>query len=261
MTAFAADWLALREPADRAARDPVLLARLADWVADRGRLSVLDLGCGTGATLRAVAPLLAVPQSWLLVDQDPDLLARCPEALAAATAATARVDLVAELELLPWDAVDLVTASALLDLVSADWLQRLVALAQDKAIYMALSVDGRIELAPTVADDAHILELVARHHRRDKSFGPALGHAAAAALRDLLHAAGRTAELRCADWILGPEQAALQAALLDGYAAAAAEQAPHLAEQIGQWRAARAALPEQRLRIGHRDLLSLPAVE
>ncbi len=259
MTAFAADWLALREPADRVARDLELLARLADWSADRGRLSVLDLGCGTGASLRAVAPLLAVPQSWLLVDQDPDLLARCPETVGMATAATARFDLAADLDLLPWDAVDLVTASALLDLVSADWLRRLVALARDKAIYMALSVDGRIELTPAVADDAHILELVAAHHRRDKSFGPALGHTAAAALRDVLHAAGRAAELRSADWVLGPERAALQAALLDGYAAAAAEQAPHLAERIRHWRALRAALSEQHLRIGHQDLLSLPA--
>jgi SAM-dependent methyltransferase len=259
LTGFDADWLELRAPADAAARNPALVDRLAAWAAERRRLSILDLGCGTGATLRALAPRLDCEQHWLLVDDDPALLARCPESLGRATVATAQFDLARDLELLPWTAVDLVTCSALLDLVSANWLARMTAFAGQAALYCALTVDGRVALEPSLPDDAPVLALVAAHHRRDKSFGPALGHAAAPAAAEFLRAAGRAVELVPADWELGPERHALQAALLDGYAAAATEEAPAQASRIAAWRRARADAPNPRVRVGHRDLLSLPA--
>ena len=53
MSGFDADWLTLRAPADVAARNPQLLSRLAGWAEAKGRLSILDLGCGTGATQRS----------------------------------------------------------------------------------------------------------------------------------------------------------------------------------------------------------------
>jgi SAM-dependent methyltransferase len=259
VSGFAADWLSLRAPADTAARNRALLAKLSAWAAGRERLSVLDLGCGTGATLRAVAPTLPCRQHWLLVDYDAALLRHCPERLGQAEVATAQFDLARELEMLPWESVDLVTASALLDLVSTDWIGRLAGLARNAAIYCALSVDGRIALDPPVPEDARVLRLIAAHHRRRKSFGPALGYKAPVAAADLLRAAGRTVELAPADWELGPDMAPLQSALLDGYAEAATEQAPEAGKAIDTWRKARAALPAQTIRVGHQDLLSLPA--
>jgi hypothetical protein len=58
MSGFSAEWLALREPVDAASRNPELIA--ADRLATaRARfLSVLDLGSGTGANFRFLAPLL-----------------------------------------------------------------------------------------------------------------------------------------------------------------------------------------------------------
>ncbi|MEY4985020.1 MAG: hypothetical protein RIR62_3286, partial [Pseudomonadota bacterium] len=70
---FSADWLALREPADHAARDARLL-RAAAGVA-RHRAVVVDLGCGTGSTRRAFGDLLA-GATWRMVDGDAALLAR-----------------------------------------------------------------------------------------------------------------------------------------------------------------------------------------
>ena len=58
------------------------------------------------------------------------------------------VDLARDLEAALDGPVDLVTTSALLDLVSDDWLERLAieAAARRLPVYAALSYDGRIEL-------------------------------------------------------------------------------------------------------------------
>ena len=70
------DWLALREPADAAARVPALVDRLRPHLPD-GPLTVRDLGCGTGSMGRWLAPLLAGPhQHWVLHDRDATLLDR-----------------------------------------------------------------------------------------------------------------------------------------------------------------------------------------
>jgi len=69
---FAADWLALREPFDHAARSVVLARRLADRLPRRPKL--VDLGGGTGSLFRFLAPIIGRGQDWVLVDADAALL-------------------------------------------------------------------------------------------------------------------------------------------------------------------------------------------
>ena len=69
---FAADWLALREPFDHAARSVALARRLADRLPERPRL--VDLGGGTGSMFRFLAPIIGRGQDWILVDADDALL-------------------------------------------------------------------------------------------------------------------------------------------------------------------------------------------
>ena len=71
----AAGWLALREPADAAARSTELLEALVALL-PRSGLVIHDLGCGTGAMGRWLAPRLPGPQRWTLHDRDSDLLDR-----------------------------------------------------------------------------------------------------------------------------------------------------------------------------------------
>jgi spermidine synthase len=52
-----------------------LLEVLARWAIPAGRLRVVDLGAGTGANLRRLAPLLGSGQRWTLVELDPALVA------------------------------------------------------------------------------------------------------------------------------------------------------------------------------------------
>lgn len=259
--AFPADWLTLREPYDHAARAAVLAGRLAAWAAGRGTLDIVDLGAGLGSNLRWLAPRLPSAQRWRLVENDPALVERgqqlCPQATYV------RADLVADLELALRGPLDLISASALLDLVSAAWARRLVAVVRARrcAVLLAISYNGRLALQPADPLDGHVTELVNRHQRHDKGFGPALGPTAAAVLSELLAACD--GELRAAPspWRLEPQDAALQSTLVSGWAAAAAAVAPADAARIGAWRQRRLrwiAAHRSAIQVGHDDLLWLP---
>ena len=76
-------WLALREPADIAARSAALTQAIAAVLPDARPLRILDLGSGTGSNIRYLSTRLPEPQDWLAVDRDPDLLAALPSRTAA----------------------------------------------------------------------------------------------------------------------------------------------------------------------------------
>src|SRR5690606_21899156 len=80
MSGFSADWLALREPYDRRARNTDVLDAVVTAFASHVSLNVADIGCGTGSTFRAVAPRLPASQRWRLYDNDLSLLARAASA-------------------------------------------------------------------------------------------------------------------------------------------------------------------------------------
>ena len=56
MTGFSADWLALREPYDIGARNPHVLDAVVASLAGNNQVRIVDLACGTGSTVRALAP-------------------------------------------------------------------------------------------------------------------------------------------------------------------------------------------------------------
>ena len=70
-----ADWLALREPFDAAARSVGLTRAIADALPRDRSLNIVDLGTGRGSNVRYLTGHLPLPQQWLLVDQDAALLA------------------------------------------------------------------------------------------------------------------------------------------------------------------------------------------
>ena len=70
MSAFSPEWLALREGADARARDASLAGTLLATRPPGQPLRVVDLGSGSGANLRYLAPRLGHGQHWLLIDYD-----------------------------------------------------------------------------------------------------------------------------------------------------------------------------------------------
>ncbi len=263
---FDADWLALREPADHAARPDALVATLGAALAGRvtgGALTVTDLGSGTGSNLRYLAPRLPTPQHWRLVDHDDGLLQRA----AAPGPGVALERRVTNLAAGPAAALaggeTLVTAAALLDLVSEAWLARLLegCARQGAAVLFALSYDGRIRWSDPQPLDAELEDAVNRHQRSDKGLGPALGPTAASVCAARLKARGYRVETRASDWRLDAGQAKLGAALIDGWVDAACEVVPHRAAALRAWGESRAralARGEVELVVGHQDVLGLP---
>ena len=269
MSGFSAHWLELREPFDAAARAATLEASLARWAKSRGApLRIVDLGAGTGSNLRHLAPRLPVAQDWLLIEHDPALIAAGEARLPTSREIRARyrrADLVDELEAVLAGPVDLVTCSALLDLVSADWLDRLlrIVLARDLALLAVLTYDGRVDLAPGRPLDGEVITRVNRHQRTDKGFGPALGPEAGTELARALRAAGDQPLSALSDWRVEPGARAFTTALVASWAEAAAAIAPARAEAIDSWRRERlddVATGALACRVGHVDLLRLPRV-
>jgi hypothetical protein len=164
----------------------------------------------------------------------------------------------------------LVAASALLDLVSERWLRALaVKCRQVSAVVLfALSYDGEIRCLPEEPEDPAIRDLVNRHQRNDKGFGPALGPTAAHIAGQCFTDLGYHVEYEASPWILMPDpqggaapgprgERELQRALIDGWAAAAADLAPERRASIEGWRTRRLAhldANRSRLTVGHVDI-------
>jgi SAM-dependent methyltransferase len=276
MSSFSAEWLALREPVDAASRNAKLTARVIDWrcsiktptllTSEGGAgeaerwLSVLDLGSGTGANCRFLAPRLGEQQHWRLVDHDSALLTQ-NEAFIPCPVKRHCLDLASDWELLDFWDVQLVTASALIDLVSAEWLERLARCCREvqAAVFIVLTYDGTLVWEPTLPGDETVCKWVNRHQHTDKGFGPALGPLAAPAFKAMLERLGYQVDLRPSPWRLGPAQAEMQMALLKGWIAAVREIAPNATDWLDKWAIQRRSLIEQgysRLWVGHWDLFA-----
>jgi hypothetical protein len=265
VSGFSAEWLALRERYDRAARNAAVLGEVAGAFARREGIAVVDLACGNGSTLRSIAVRLPPRQSWRLVDNDLGLLAQAArlDAPPLVSVTSRPVDLVRDLELALEGPLDLVTTSALLDLVSPQWLERLVTetAARRLPIYAALTYDGRAAIEPPHRLDGDVLAGFNLHQRTDKGFGPALGPAAAARLVELLGAIGYAVRQGPSDWLLGPDDPAMQETLFASWAELAPLTTSLDGSQIADWLAARRALlahGRSRLRIGHLDVFAWP---
>jgi Methyltransferase domain len=265
MSGFSADWLALREPYDGRARNADILDAVAASLKGRPSIRIVDLACGTGSTLRAIAPHLPANQNWRMVDNDLGLLARAlaTERPAGVTVATVPLDLNRDLEAALDGPIDLVSTSALLDLVSETWLERLATeiAVRSVPLYAALSYDGQIGIEPVDAADAAVIAAVNAHQRTDKGFGPALGPAAASAAIARFESLGYSIARGQSDWVIGYDDRDIQMEIFSGWASAAREVGDmSLADMVGWLTRRRAAVSAGRssLRVGHVDIFVRP---
>jgi SAM-dependent methyltransferase len=263
MSGFSADWLALREPYDLRARNRDVLEAVTSAAGDM--VAVVDLACGTGSTLRAIAPRLPPRQDWRLVDNDLSLLARAAAGRAVPGIAVTRipVDLTRDLEAALDGPINLVTASALLDLVSADWLDRLVTevAARRLPFYAALNYDGRVSFDPADPLDAAVIAAVNQHQETDKGFGPALGPQAAAAASARFQAADYAVVHGRSDWLLLPRDHDIQREMVAGWAGAAREIGAVSLPDAAAWLTRRRdllAAGRSTITVGHVDIFARP---
>ncbi len=269
MSGFSVDWLNLREPADRRARDRNLLKRAIEWLQNDASMDlqprIVDLGAGTGSTLRAFAAA-GDRIRWRLVDQDPVLLDEaCRRHGASSSLETCPMDLV-DVSKIPLNGARLVTASALLDLVSAPFVDalagalRALCSQQPVSLYAALNYDGTTRWTPSHPLDEAVLEAFNRDQCRDKGFGPALGPDASDRTEKSLRKVGFQVSSASSPWVLEGPDAALVRALAQGIATAVEHDSSLESTEIRDWlefRLANASIG--RCVVGHRDLLAIPS--
>lgn len=263
-------WLALREPADAAARSPELARALARELPDDRPLVVHDLGAGSGSQGRWLAPLLPGPQHWVLHDRDTALLrvaAQHPLPPAAdgrrVTLETRPTDL-RELTPTHLAGASVVTASALLDVLTGAEVERLVrcCTAVGCPVLLTLSVVGRVELSPAHPLDVVVGAAFDDHQRRTTGGRTQLGPDAAAHAVDCFRRLGYHVDTGPSPWRLGPGLEALTTQWLRGWVGAACEQRPELTSQAGEAylerRATELAQGRLHVTVHHLDLLARP---
>lgn len=270
MSGFSIDWLDLREAADHRARDKTLLGYAGQILSASSPATVVDLGAGTGSTLRAFAEQedgsVIKEVSWRLLDQDAALLQEVKRRHGKAYELQSfELDLT-DIDEWPLDDAILVTASALFDLVSADFIDALVsaldAQPEPPALYSTLNYDGTTLWAPLHELDETVLAAFNRDQQTDKGFGRALGPEAGAYTRRQLEQAGYQVFTAASPWQLdggGDSDQQLLAALIDGIAAAVSRDPAIDPVALKEWLAFRQAhVATGSCIVGHMDLLAVP---
>jgi hypothetical protein len=228
-----------------------------------------DLACGTGSFGRWLAPLLAGPQRWFLHDMYENVLVAAtsnPPAQASdgstVTVETRTSDVTG---LGPEDLTDaaVITASALLDLLTREELDRLIDVCAETRcpVLLSLSVVGRVELRPAHPLDSCLASAFNAHQRRMTARGRLLGPDAVEAARDGFRRHGARTLIRPTPWRLGAAESRLASEWLAGWIAAACEQSPDLAPEIDSYarrRLGQAQAGELQVTVAHTDLLALP---
>lgn len=262
-------WLDLREEADAAARARPLVGQLRRRLPSGGAVMIHDLACGSGAMGRWLAPLLAGPQRWVLHDRDADLLALAavdvpgPAADGAAVAVETRLSDVTQLGPEELAGAALITASALLDLLTGEELASLIRACAGAGcpVLFALSVTGRARLDPADPVDARFAAAFDAHQRRMTPRGRLLGPDAVEAAVEAFRSLGAEVVVEPSPWRLDAAESDLAVEWLTGWVGAACEQEPGLAEEADPYRRRRlseAKAGRLAVTVGHADLLVLP---
>ena len=279
-----AHWLRLREASDAAARSEALTREIAATLPSNEPLCALDLATGSGSNIRYLAERLQGQQRWLAVDESAELLADLLERMRQWGAArgydveidtnaclirgprldchieTLRLDLGVLSDRVLFAGRHLVTASALLDLVSEPWLRALAThcRVEGASALFTISYNGHSSCEPREPEDDMVLGLFNRHQRTDKGLsGPAAGPEAAATAERCFAEAGFRVRRVPSDWDIAPASRDMQRMLIEGWAYAASDIEPRRARIIADWRARRLAHVDaglSRIVVGHDDL-------
>ena len=262
------DWLALREPEDAAARS-LDLALIAADLLPSGPIVVHDLGTGTGSMMRWLAPLLPGPQTWVLHDWNANLiddalsLARPSDRDDGAISVLGRTGNLADLSAGNLDGGSLVTASALLDVLTSHEIHTIVdaCIAARTPTLLSLSVTGGVRLAPRDDLDTDVNNAFNSHQLRDANGRRQLGRHAAPIAQGLFIQAGWQVRQSTTVWRIDRSQPALLKEWFSGWVDAAVEQDPTLgvdAERYREHRNAQIERGELSAHIDHLDLLAWP---
>jgi hypothetical protein len=218
---------------------------------------------------RWLAPMLRGPQHWVLHDRDADLLNVAaadlpgPAANGAEVTVEAKQSDITRLRVGDLAEASLITASALLDLLTEDELTGLVTICLGASCptLLTLSVVGRVELSPADPLDRPVAAAFDAHQRRMTERGRLLGPDAVTAVVERFGRGRNNVLVRPSPWRLGASEADLAAGWFSGWVGAACEQQPQLAAAAAAYtrrRPAQAKSGRLEVTVDHADLLLVP---
>ncbi|MGO1850275.1 SAM-dependent methyltransferase [Microbacterium sp.] len=261
-------WLAVREPEDARARSTALAEALASHVHE-APIIAHDLGSGTGSMMHWLAPMLPGPQSWHLHDRDAQLLQRAADAPrpfdhgGSVVSVSTRVGALDDLDPEDLRGASLITASALLDVLTEDELRAVVShcVAGGAPVLFALTVTGDVAVTPADPLDDDLRAAFNAHQQRVHAGVHLLGPTALDRARALFDSAGW--EVRSVDtpWRLGWHTPRLLSEWLAVWTDAAVEQRPQLRSAAADYRARRTAQARAgalSVDVHHQDLMAWP---
>ena len=263
MSGFDSRWLALREPADTAARDAQLVGQLADYLAQQGATTLIDIGCGTGSTWRNLTSHVPADTHWQLLDHDPALLREAERRIGTRDTVIYRQFDLNQVDALMLPTHAVVTASALFDLASETFCAALIERLAAKrcVLYAALNYDGIMHWSKAHPLDEAMLAVFNRHQQSEKELGKALGPAATGCLEKHLRAKGYHVDVRPSPWQLDADSDELQAEFIAGLRRPLLEMADKPRGEIEDWLAFRLSMirqPGSLCTVGHTDLIAFP---
>jgi len=262
------DWLLHRADVDDRSRSSEL-ARDAAALLPPGRQVVHDLGSGSGAMMRWLAPQLPGPQRWVLHDADAAILGhRDPEPVIDASGrpviCRSSVELLAELEVSALADVTLVVASALLDVITFAEARTIVDACVELRVpvLFSLTVAGRVEFDPADELDEQFVSAFNAHQCREANGRRLLGPDATGVVANMLMDAGWHVRTVSTPWELASADGELLEEWLDGWLDAAVEHQPKLgglADGYRTSRRAQLAANGLHVTVNHEDVLAWPA--
>jgi hypothetical protein len=162
-----------------------LINYLTETRDDGSDLEIIDLGAGTGANQRWLAPRLPFRQRWIHLDHDPAISRSVPQP-DHTMIIDESVEALGRLLSSRSGGRRLVTCSALLDVLTTDQIFHVCHAMIDKRVpaLFSLTVTGTLDVTPTDPDDQLLLAAFNDHQRRGGRAGPDATSVAREALQD-----------------------------------------------------------------------------
>ena len=282
------EWLYLRENTDARSRSIALTQSVASKLPSDKPVHILDLATGTGSNIRHLIKHLPTRQQWLVTDKDQQLLAELPTQterwcqtqgykfkrtkfgyVILGTHLECHIE-TQTLNLRNLDSTKLfhgyhlITASALLDLVSASWLRALInhCHAVGAAILFFSTYNGSVSCSPAEHEDEQILKLFNLHQQTDKGLGGrAEGSNATTCAINFFSETGYQVQHESSNWTLGTKDQEIQRQLITGWVKAVRDVAPETESMIKSWETRRLAHVDanrSKIIVGHDDIAALP---
>jgi hypothetical protein len=222
-------------------------------------VEIIDLGAGTGANQRWLAPRLPFRQRWIHLDHD-SVISRSLPLPDDTMIIDGSVEALSRLLARPGVDPRLVACSALLDVLTTNQIYEVCSTLIDNHApgLFSLTVTGTLGISPTDSRDKQLLDAFNEHQRRACRAGPDAITLAVGELRR----GGFTVRTQETPWLLAASRdRAFVEQLLRERLEAAVTQHPSLATTAATWlELRRTQLTDGILRIdlGHTDILALP---